>query len=264
VWNLTAHKKQRVVVECPLCLDEFNTDEERDTHVQQHHPTSGQLLVLPLSRRALLTRRCHPTDLAAPKKINSNGGKDNQNPADEFLLVSGLDSAGLAKKGRGQKLLYVRNEVSDLFAFLNISSTISLVSGPPGTGKSSVTWAWACLQAAKGISTSVLWAHLRTGSTTVVVLNNGEQTAVGTIQVSTLVTVINRTDVSVIVLDGVLLQTERALLGAADTWVTKAAGQRLVHVTSESVVVTGQELVATESTKHLVTSWTFEQYQRAV
>ena len=159
------------------------------------------------------------------------------------------------------KLLYVREEVTQQLHFLDKPARKKVVQGPPGCGKSCVAWAWSCMQARGG--TNVLWAHLRKGGVAeVALLESNTVTAVGTVKIPTLEDIIHRSKVSIIVLDGVVLQTEGNLLGAAESWAsTRAGGRSLVHVNSESVTIPGEELSATNTIEHRVLSWTFEQYE---
>jgi hypothetical protein len=79
-----------------------------------------------------------------------------------------------------------------------------------------------------------------------------------------LIDVIDKTTVDIVVLDGIVGNTERGLLDVAAPWVSRSPGRRVVQVTSESFSIPGEQREATDTTKHRVTSWTFGQYAAAI
>jgi hypothetical protein len=199
------NKMRRVAFDCPVCTFEFNTDEKLNEHVLQQHPTKTVSVVsLCLLDGSLVSappcgaQASSSGAAATVSKLDGSGGAAEQDQmADRFLQVSSLDIAGLAKKGFGEKLLYVREEVSDLFDFLNSSACTKLVEGPPGSGKSSATWAWACQEAK---TASVLWAHMRKTGGAVVALLSGETVqVVGLLQIKKLILIIERTTAGIVV-----------------------------------------------------------------
>jgi hypothetical protein len=224
-------------------------------HFLQNHPTSEVSVVTLCLRDGGL--------LEAPKTVGGSSAATLQDQL--FLQVSGLDIAGLAESRFGEKLLYVREEVSVLFDFLISSSRTKLVEGPPGSGKSSATWAWACQKAET--TASVLWAHVQKGGGAVVAtLSEKTVKVVGTLPLSKLIGVISKTTVDIVVLDGIVGNNERiqSLLDEAASWVTWGPERRVVQVTSESFTIPIEQLMSSNTTEHRVTSWTFEQYTAAI
>jgi hypothetical protein len=73
-----------------------------------------------------------------------------------FFTVENLDAAGLVGTSTSQ-LLFVRQEALDEWNGLESFNGAFKVDGPPGTGKSSIAWAWACFKAQ---THSVLWVHV--------------------------------------------------------------------------------------------------------
>jgi hypothetical protein len=163
----------------------------------------------------------------------------------------------------GTKLLYVRDDVDEMWAFLEKEARTSMVQGPPGTGKSSTTWAWVRRLAAG--EKTMLWAHLRMHhAAIVVVLRSNNVTAVGPMKTSEVIPLVDCSTADIIVLDGVVSATITDLLEAADTWVWKVAGRHVVQVTSESVLIIVEMRQETGTKTHTVFSWTLMQYEAAV
>lgn len=174
-----------------------------------------------------------------------------------------LNLAGLVREDA--KTLFVREDMFNMWAFLEESHRTFLVQGPPGTGKSSGTWVWASKKALTG--STVLWAHLRFGQATTVALLKGDKiTAIGSMTDAKLQKLIQSPahSATIIVLDGVVGATSPELRQEASVWASNHDGH-LVQVTSEGAGSTkGETLIETEMGEHTVFSWSKEQYEAAL
>jgi hypothetical protein len=198
-----------------------------------------------------------PADLGKPEWP----GDDEKGPY--FITVNGLQYAGLFVENQGTKTLYIRDEVREMWSFLDEPARTSMVQGPPGTGKSSSTLVWARNEAASG--KSVLWVHLCQGYPAVVAHLEGTTVVpIGEMEITTVEMLVRSSTANIIVLDGVVSETRAALLEAVGAWVSRQDGRRVVRVTSESITVTGETLAQTRTKEHTVPSWTLEQYKTAL
>lgn len=75
-----------------------------------------------------------------------------------YLKIQNMAEAGLTQE-KTSAILYMRPEAVQLWdCLLNESKYIFNISGPPGTGKSSVVWAWACWRA-RVHRKKIIWLH---------------------------------------------------------------------------------------------------------
>jgi hypothetical protein len=180
------------------------------------------------------------------------------------VKVHDLYLAGLVRE-KSAKVLFVREDMSQMWAFLEGAHRKFLVQGPPGTGKSSGTWVWVSEKAQLGAT--VLWAHLRAGEeSTVALLTRDKVRAIGAMTDAKLRQLISSREhkASIIVLDGVVGATGNELRQEAGVWASKDK-RRLVQVTSEGAGSTkGETLLETDTGEHTVFSWRKEQYEAAL
>jgi hypothetical protein len=255
-------KRQKPTFSCKWCGDEDSkNDQDLKQHIDEIHRVFGDPAPCrPRTRRARLTPSPTLSDLGEPGEPSSSG--ENKDGAPKFIKVSGLDHAGLAEVEHGIKMLFVRQEVEKMWAFLGRFLRRKMLQGPPGTGKSSATWAWARKAAA---GKCVLWVHLRKRHAPfVAVLQINNVTVVGAVITTVLIALVSRSTADIIVLDGVVSATSSDLLEAADAWAAKKHPRCVVQVTSESVTETGETLKETNTEEHMVPSWTFKQYEIAM
>ena len=78
----------------------------------------------------------------------------------DFVDVSGLYSAGLSKKERDKKRLFMRKASLELLNKLRGDFRGLRIFGAPGLGKSILVWMWACDEFLTN-KKKVLWVHLR-------------------------------------------------------------------------------------------------------
>jgi hypothetical protein len=89
------------------------------------------------------------------------------NGTKKLVEVSQLKEAGLEFT---TSFLYVRGEVVRTWEFLQADGDLKTVYGPPGVGKSTVVWAWACHKAANSDMIRICWIHKLGGDLLHVVL----------------------------------------------------------------------------------------------
>ena len=169
-----------------------------------------------------------------------------------------MNEAGL---GPGGTILYMRSEAVDLWKFLE-SSDKCMVDGPPGTGKSSIVWAWACYRAYHK-KEKILWMHFNPRGDGKFVILNQESKRVsycsarfylifeGLIKKNNVFDALDR-----VIVDGVTTKHLTVQVGPyAD--VCKGA----VFVSSYSVSLAIQDMPGYES--YTMFSWTLDQYKVA-
>jgi hypothetical protein len=186
---------------------------------------------------------------ALPKQASCDG-------IEKFVTVSALQAGGW---GIDEQLIFVRPEAAALWSKLETSATALHIEGPPGTGKSTIAWAWAC---AKAQEQKVLWVHLdRFGVGSVAIL--GDDMIVSfTTEACNLKVLVRNSLTSIVVVDGVTNE-DKDLLGASLSWQDKMAGRRAVVVTSAQLTAPKENYAARDVVKFFMPSWSFEQYDTA-
>eukprot|EP00750_Incisomonas_marina_P022432 INCI4969.3.p1 GENE.INCI4969.3~~INCI4969.3.p1 ORF type:complete len:755 (-),score=101.31 INCI4969.3:75-2174(-) len=140
------------------------------------------------------------------------------------------------------------------------------VEGPPGTGKSTVAWAWACYMARQQ---SVVWVHCDHNDDNVITLLGGGCVSFWTVkptQVKFLVDIAEPialwAGATLLIVDGVTNETAPLLTSAAG-WAKAVRGRRAVTVSSVQVNVKSHIADNLRLDKMTVYSWTFEEYTLA-
>ena len=141
------------------------------------------------------------------------------------------------------------------------------VEGPPGTGKSTVAWAWACHLAGHGHA--VVWVHRwRNGSSCCAVLGGGvvSHFSLESEREAEIMPTARRlaawATADVLVVDGVTRQSV-ALLDGAARWAKSVRGRRAATVSSVQVYVTPEDADEYRLSNLQVYSWTKAEYLAA-
>ena len=145
-------------------------------------------------------------------------------------------------------------------------SKVLHIEGPPGTGKSTIAWAWACFKAQ---DTNVLWIHRNEGGgSRVCLLGAGyvvyfDFTARRQSQLGLILSLCaSLVRANVVVVDGIT-DDRKDLFHDTARWANVSNHHRAVLVTSAQIVVSGQFDHDYGITTFSMPSWTLEQYQQA-
>ena len=190
--------------------------------------------------------------------------------AGTFYQLKQFQHTGSSIHTRNVVPLYIRKEAMDLWqslsSFVTGRKTTLYVHGPPGTGKSSITWAWTCTNSN---SREILWVGLkRTSYAHVVELSKGKLKA-SLQDVINLPGLIRDFPGNTMIIDGL---THRDVhnhhttpLGSAQLWQMEKpdAGRKLVLVASEAKMFGDKELLSVNWDTKFSPSWTKLQYLAA-
>eukprot|EP01012_Entosiphon_sulcatum_P021003 TRINITY_DN2581_c0_g1_i5.p1 TRINITY_DN2581_c0_g1~~TRINITY_DN2581_c0_g1_i5.p1 ORF type:complete len:566 (+),score=81.38 TRINITY_DN2581_c0_g1_i5:573-2270(+) len=175
-------------------------------------------------------------------------------PQRDTIYDLDLTGSGL---GRNCKI-YARNEVVQLWQ--NLDHKIHMVTGPPGTGKSTAVWWWACT-----VSKPVIWVHFFKTQVPLVSLIKFDSVEWYFVDAEKVITAIIalqvRTQCQVVVLDGCTCSQEN-VMSHFRTKVNADASLTLVIVSSGQVKPIPAE-EGTNVTEHHVESWTLQEFEAA-
>ena len=184
----------------------------------------------------------------------------------KFISVFHLHAAGLSNPVLGEsdkKVLFVRDDAFIIWSKLGMQST-SDVTGPPGVGKSVVTWAWACYQAQSN-NRRVTWVHIHEDRLlcSVATLDKTSVTAssimVAQLDIDALA---KQKNASILIVDGIKRSFNQNSRG--EGWLhTTNAGDLLVHVSSEQS--TYGRIVGDKPIEYAESNgWLLSEYQTAL
>ena len=177
-----------------------------------------------------------------------------------FVTVRHTKEAGFTQE---ERFVYVRKETRETWEALenavNEGTNISL-KGPPGTGKSTTAWAWACWKA-KRFNKKVVWFHFTKKTRVKAVIDgtgNGHITG-HTAEISD----IKESDGHFLVVDGITRMDSVQIFQAATDWCKYSPDRNFVAVSSMSHKSAAQEDQEANLKTFTVGSWTFTQYEAA-
>jgi hypothetical protein len=151
--------------------------------------------------------------------------------------------------------LYFRASSFKLFERLLLPKPIFMVQGPPGSGKSSMTWVWATQL------DSVCWIHLDE-FTAIVCTYGGEKWQKYEESSKEVVNIVESCQSHNLILDGIVKDQHADLISfAVAKWCGK--GKKLVLVCSLQYVVKTETLQYHEVEVFQMPSWIFEEYKDA-
>jgi hypothetical protein len=161
-------------------------------------------------------------------------------------------------------LLFVREESVQLWEALQAAVDGGMnisVGGPPGTGKSTETWAWA-LWTAFTKEIKVTWFHLSKRKGVKVVIDGATKKI--TTGHSAKISDIESSDSVILIVDGVTKESSIEISRACSAWRQKdEKHRRFGLVSSVSVTVALEQEKEAKIVNFTVGSWTFEQYEQA-
>jgi hypothetical protein len=173
----------------------------------------------------------------------------------QIVKVNLLPCSGL---GLEPIIVYVRQETADQWKFLASLNTLpSFIYGPPGVGKSVITWAWACYSALK-CDKCVLWTHCsRIHGVTYALLKEGKAAQFSLDNIQSL----HKIDADILIIDGLTEQRKIELTEIANAWRSRGSQRKIIFVGSEQVSYYHEDAKMMESFK--VLSWTLEDMKNA-
>jgi hypothetical protein len=182
------------------------------------------------------------------------------NIENSFVSSQHLKSAGLSSTNNSS-ILFMRPEATQLLADLQLPEDLSLIiQGPPGSGKSSIVWLWACSMAA---ISDILWVHLQGNGLSFCARLCGGKIYSSTFEQAVVADVIRNCNCHSIILDG-LTQIRIELIGTALCSIRRLdsiGGPRVIAVSSTQVRMAGEHAQQSNIKYLSMDSWTLEQYQ---
>ena len=162
--------------------------------------------------------------------------------------------------------MFLRPEAVAEWEQLNNFNKVLHVEGPPGTGKSTIAWAWACFKAR---DTNVVWVHRTAGGRSriswlgagyVVYFDFPARLESELGLVLSACALLGRA--TVVVVDGIT-NKRKDLFEDTAAWANASQHRQAVLVTSAQIVFPGQFNVDRNIARFSMPSWTFEQYEQA-
>jgi ABC-type cobalamin/Fe3+-siderophores transport system ATPase subunit len=162
--------------------------------------------------------------------------------------------------------VYLRKHAVDEWNKLCQSNKVLHIEGPPGTGKSTIAWAWACFTAQKE---TVVWVHRKaSGRSRIALLGAGYvvyfdfparlESQLGLI----LSTCALLARANIIVVDRIV-DKRKDLFGDTAAWANESSRRRAVLVTSAQIVFPGHFNRYYNISTFSMPSWTLDQYRQA-
>lgn len=176
----------------------------------------------------------------------------------DYIKTQYMSKAGLQEVA----MLYLRDCAVDLLRDLDKIISVLYVEGSPGTGKSSVVWAWACLQGYR--KKSIVWLHLTHGYLIhVVVFHEGAgKCCTAPRSYEDCGDLLPCYKDCVVIVDGITHDNEHFILPHVEFWSTQNCNRKVVCVESQSRKRYRQELPS-GAMEFFLPAWTIEEYKLA-
>ena len=211
------------------------------------------------------------SDIRADQLIASAWRPSALNKDAQFGSASGLRLAFGKEATEDRKLMFQRSEVKELWERLNRETSNSnsgeaderllLISGPPGTGKSTAVWMWA---GSVAVSSKVVWIHLGRSGEVLYVEMTSDATRHATLKVDTWGSFFksNVGEADVVILDGLIENNKKTAMSTLLAWQSNAGGSPLlIFVASEQIILGGEDL--RHSNRVSVCSWSLSEVLNA-
>ena len=205
--------------------------------------------------------KIHPTD---------NFTRDEQLEINSFVSISYLKLAGIGKDDEIHKL-FIRECAMEAYKYLCTNEQGFIIHGPPGTGKSIITWFWV-LQQVKFHQKTVIWIHVSNNEHICLKLSQKEffitQTILINNQILDLIRFSIPGQINIIVLDGVACNNnfQSEFVTTLNNWRNYYNGKGIQTV--QTVLVSSLSFKVCESDQYqiqpfLMYPWIFEEYKSA-
>ena len=184
--------------------------------------------------------------------------------ASECVLINRMTQDGRRKPSRW---IYLRQEAVEQWNGLESLEKCVHIEGSPGTGKSTLTWAWACYMAA---STNIVWVQCDpSGGVRIRLLVAGSAVflpGVSEGQVHRIKDQMARwarlLDAHIVIVDGIT-RAQKNLFGEAAQWANKDSHRKAVLVSSAQLVLPEEYFSMFQIARLPIASWSIEQYEAA-
>ena len=199
------------------------------------------------------------------KQLERQEPCSGQQMQNQFVRTHSRTFSGLIRPNddhNANLLIFVRPSVVEMWNALDKMEGGQLhVLGSPGTGKTTVAWAWACFKAQQR---NVLWANIsKTKQTTTICHFSNKR--MNHFQGSTkhFAYFTRKLDADFMVLDGVTSTNYKDLIGDAEEWGSKGTNRKIVVLTSQQISIPLHDFEAGAAATWSMPSWTWEEYQTA-
>lgn len=177
-----------------------------------------------------------------------------------FVDLQEVSVAGLETKYHQR---FIRNPTKQLLTLLNdvARGTYKMcrVEGPPGTGKSSTVWAWAC-----SISThSVRWVHLAIFGGGCSLVDLKQSKIVGRASGCDFQTAIIDCTSEILILDGIT-DAKALEIESVGNWMRALPTRRVIVVSSLNLRIKPEAILYEKGTSFFMPSWTIDEYKKAL
>eukprot|EP01124_Arcella_intermedia_P017106 TRINITY_DN237_c0_g1_i1.p1 TRINITY_DN237_c0_g1~~TRINITY_DN237_c0_g1_i1.p1 ORF type:complete len:576 (+),score=89.48 TRINITY_DN237_c0_g1_i1:33-1730(+) len=174
---------------------------------------------------------------------------------ESFVEIIGMKIAGLSNKD--DHILYLRNSARRLFDHLDKNPFV-LVEGPPGCGKSSIAWMWACQMACTSTAT-LCWVHMDQMQKIYCELDNSEVS--GPIPFAEYRDILKHCNQDILLVDGL---TSADDISAAYNWLRERPTGKLILLSSLQLGIKEHYKKITQLSTFFLPSWKFQEYECAI